>query len=167
MGTVISMQNELPILMVYRAKAMLLKCFNWIEGVLSPRSIGFIIKGLYLYHQATNDQESVRLIKVLSERLITHYDLTHDNDWQWYENYLTYANSVLPEAMLYSYLVTGSDPFKKVSLQSLDFLMSKQIINNRFRTISNQDWCHNEQTAKKYGKQSKDLADSINTLELF
>lgn len=167
LATLISMQQRLPKSMVNRAKVMLLKCFTWIEGVLSPRSIGFIIKGLYLYLQVENDQQAVKLIKILSDRLITHYDLNHDKDWQWYETYLTYANSVLPEAMLVAYLVTGSVGYKKVALQSLDFLMSKQIIDNRFRTISNQGWCHKDQIANQHGEQSIDVAYSISTLELF
>jgi hypothetical protein len=43
----------------------------------------------------------------LADELLCHYHINSDVNWCWYEDYMTYANNVLPEAMMYSYLVTG------------------------------------------------------------
>jgi hypothetical protein len=49
----------------------------------------------------------------LADELLRHYHINSDVNWCWYEDYMTYANNVLPEAMMYSYLVTGKMKYKK------------------------------------------------------
>jgi hypothetical protein len=39
----------------------------------------------------------------LADELLRHYHINSDVNC-WYEDYMTYANNVLPEAMMYSYL---------------------------------------------------------------
>ena len=71
---------------------------------------------------------------------ITSYNLNATDDWKWFENYMTYANSVLPEAMLYTYLITGKSAYKNVAIESFDFLLSKMFVNGYFKVISNKGW---------------------------
>ena len=168
LGTVISMHKDLPVNTVLRARKMMLAGFDRLHDFLSPRSIGFIIKGLYLYNQVEkNDRQSIEIFTKLSNRLISHYHHNATTSWPWFENYLTYANSILPESMLYAYLTTSSEAYKKVALESFDFLMSNQFDNKHFKTISNDGWYHKDQDNSNYGEQPIDVSYSINTLELF
>ena len=68
--------------------------------------MAFTIKGLYYYQTAIKDPETFKLVKTLANRLVQMYKHESSPDWEWFEGYLTYANSILPEAMLYAWLLT-------------------------------------------------------------
>ncbi|WP_299111318.1 glycosyltransferase [uncultured Winogradskyella sp.] len=167
LGTVVSLKEHLPKTFVTRAKLSLLRSIPWMSNILSPRAIGFVIKGLYLYNSADKDNNAVSIIKKLSKNLISNYDVNAIRSWNWFENYLTYANSVLPEAILYSYLVTGKDSYKRVAIESFDFLLSKMFINGHFKVISNQGWYKKDSIPSKFGEQPIDVSYTIQTLSLF
>ncbi|MFC4632993.1 glycosyltransferase [Dokdonia ponticola] len=167
LGMVISLKDVLPNGIVSKAESSLLRCFQWVENILSPRAIGFAIKGLYLYYTIKKDTYTISTIKKLSEHLITSYDVNAIKNWKWFENYLTYANSVLPEALLYTYLVTGNESYKKVAIESFDFLLSKMFINGHFKVISNKGWYQKDTIPKQYGEQPIDVSYTIQALDVF
>ena len=77
-----------------------------------------------------------------------------DNEWQWFESYLTYANSILPEAMLCAWLATGEPMYKEIARSSFDFLLSKTFNENSIKVISNKNWLHK-------GKESVHVAKRV------
>lgn len=167
LGTVISLKEYLPHETVVNAFNCFVKCLSWSRNIKSPRSIGFAIKGLYLYHSVTNDIQAVSIIKKLGKNLLEDYYLNVAEDWDWFEDKLTYANSILPEAMLYAYLITEEPIFKKVANKSFDFLLSKIFVNGDFKVISNNGWHHKNKEPEKYGEQPIDVAYTILTLDIF
>lgn len=167
LGTVVSLKEHLPRTFVTRAKLCFLQSSEWMRNVLSPRAIGFVIKGLYLYNSAKQDKDVISIIEKLSKNLISNYDVNAVKNWNWYENYLTYANSILPEAMLYSYLITKKDSYKRVAIESFDFLLSKIFVNGHFKVISNQGWYKKDSTPNQYGEQPIDVSYTIQTLDVF
>ena len=167
LGTVISLKEYLPHTTVVNAFNCFVKCLSWSSNIKSPRSIGFAIKGLYLYHSVTQDIQAVSTIKKLGKNLLAYYYLNATEDWNWFEDKLTYANSILPEAMLYSYLITEEPTFKKVAIKSFDFLLSKMFVNGDFKVISNKGWYHKNKEPQKYGEQPIDVAYTIQTLDIF
>jgi hypothetical protein len=44
--------------------------------------------------------------------------------WRWFESYMTYGNSILPEAILCAYLATEKMVYKEIA-NSVDFLLTK------------------------------------------
>lgn len=167
LGYVISLNNQLPKIIIDKAKVCLLKCSQWIPNLLSPRAIGFTIKGLYFYFEATQEQYIISIIEKLAKHLMTNYDINAIKNWKWFENYMTYANSILPEAMLYTYLVTGKKAFKKVAIESFDFLLSKMFYNGHFKVISNNGWYQKNRIPNQFGEQPIDVAYTIQALDAF
>ncbi|MFO7673033.1 MAG: glycosyltransferase [Lutibacter sp.] len=167
LGTVISLKQFLPQATVESAFNCLVKCLPWAANIQSPRSIAFAIKGLYLYHSVTNDIQAVSIIKKLGKNLLAEYYLNATEDWDWFEDRLTYANSILPEAMLYAYLITAEPTFKKVALNSFDFLLDKMFINGHFKVISNNGWYQKNKVPQQFGEQPIDVACTIQTLDVF
>jgi uncharacterized protein YyaL (SSP411 family) len=91
-------------------------------------------------------------------------------DWQWFESYLTYANSILPEAMLCAYLATGETVYKEIAKKSFDFLLSKIYRNGRIRVISNKGWLTKGEELnyeKVGGEQPIDVSYTILALSKF
>ncbi len=167
LGMVISLKDYLPGYIADKAIVCFMDTLPWVKNILSPRAIGFAIKGLYLYYSVTKQPEIVYIIEKLANNLISNYDINETKNWKWFENYLTYANSVLPEAMLYAYLVTEKLNYKSVAIDSFNFLLSKLFYENQFKVISNNGWFQKGITPNKYGEQPIDVSYTIQTLDLF
>ncbi|MFH6998619.1 glycosyltransferase [Flavobacterium sp. FlaQc-57] len=167
LGTVISNADILPEAISKKASQCLLNSLKWAETIQSPRSIGFATKGLYLYHTAVPNLYVSAIINKLNAKLLSNYEIHATNDWKWFENYMTYGNGILPESMLFAFLTTNKPIYKKVALDSLDFLMSKMFTNKTFKVISNNGWLHKDSEPHEYGEQPIDVAYTIHTLNSF
>lgn len=167
LGTVVSIGDLLPEAISKKASKVLLNSLKWAETIQSPRSIGFATKGLYLYNTAVPNLYVAAIINKLNAKLLSNYEIHASSDWKWFENYMTYGNGILPESMLFAYLVTNKPIYKKVALDSLDFLMSKMFVNKNFKVISNNGWLHKGEEPKEYGEQPIDVAYTIHTLNSF
>lgn len=167
LGTVMSIKDLLPEDTFLTARKILGKCLKWIPGIMSPRSVAFLIKGLYLSKGTIPTNQRRKLIVHLADKLVSRYDLNQDKEWQWFEEYLTYANSVLPEAMLYTYLVTENNNYKNIAIKSFDFLLNKIFVNNQFRSISNDGWHLKNERSKRYGEQPIEVGYTLEALENF
>ncbi|MFM2230944.1 MAG: hypothetical protein RL607_2202 [Bacteroidota bacterium] len=135
----------------------------------SPRAIAFTIKGLYYAHQ-TNAVDNREEIEALGNQLLRHFNDTATTDWAWFEPYLTYGNSILPEALLLAWKVTQKLEFKTVAMKSMDFLMSQIFNDNKIRVISNKGWLHAGQdrmTMSEGGEQPIDVAYAVMALDTF
>lgn len=167
LGTVVSLSDMLPEAIIKKATKCLLNSLKWAETIQSPRSIGFATKGLYLYHTAIPNLYVAAIINKLNAKLLANYEDTATEEWKWFENYLTYGNGILPESMLYAYLITNKPVYKKAALDSLDFLISKTFVNGNFKAISNQSWHHKGSEPHEYGEQPIDVTYTIQTLNTF
>lgn len=150
-----------------RAEAAFEKAMPNIPSFTSPRAIAFAIKGLYHYNIKNNDTVIQNLITELGDNLVSKFRGVSDTNWMWFEDYLTYANSVLPEAMLYAYLATGNTVFEKTAIMSFDFLLSMIYKDKQIRVISNQGWHNKGKASNRYGEQPIDVAYTVRTLALF
>ncbi|TCN54539.1 glycosyltransferase [Flavobacterium circumlabens] len=167
LGTVVSLGSLLPESITKKAAKCLLNSLKWAESIQSPRSIGFATKGLYLYHSAVPNLYVAAIINKLNAKLLSNYEISSTKDWKWFENYMTYGNGILPESMLYAYLVTNKPIYKKVALESLDFLISKTYKGDNFKVISNNGWYHKDSEPHEYGEQPIDVSYMIQTLNSF
>lgn len=167
LGTVISLKGYLPKEIIDLAIYCFMDSLPWVKNILSPRSIGFAIKGLYLYNEAIKDKHITFIIEKLAKNLISNYDENATIDWHWFENYMTYANSILPEAILYYYLISGKTVYKKIAVESFDFLLSKMFVDDHFKAISNKGWYQKDVEPNQYGEQPIDVSYIVQTLDLF
>ncbi|WP_264538085.1 glycosyltransferase [Flavobacterium sp. N1736] len=167
LGTVVSIGKILPEAIAKKASKCLLNALKWAETIQSPRSIGFATKGLYLYHSAVPNLYVAAIINKLNAKLLSNYEIHATKDWRWFEDYLTYGNGILPESMLCAYLVTNKPIYKKVALESLEFLISKTYNGDNFKVISNNGWYHKDSEPQEYGEQPIDVSYMIQTLNSF
>lgn len=67
---------------------------------------------------------------------------------------MTYANSVLPEALLLSWMDSGDEQYKVTAKLSFDFLLSKIFLTNMIKVVSNRSWMHKGEKADLYQLQA-------------
>lgn len=170
LGFLISNSAILPRKFTLKANKIIIKFSKNIENIHSTRAMAFIIKGLYYKNLAYPSIENKFQIEILANKMIQMYRHHTDSKWQWFEGYMTYANSILSEAILCAWLVTREETYKVIAEESFHFLLSKIINGNNINVISNKGWLHNGQEINpenKGGEQPIDVAYTVITLSKF
>jgi Glycosyltransferase len=167
LGYLVTAEGLLPGEIISDAVEMIKKIIPHVESMHSTRSMAFSLKGLYHFNSSIESPDYTSLIITLANRLVQMYRHESAEKWEWFEGYLTYANSILPEVMLYAWLVTGDTKYKDIARTSLDFLLSQTFNENGIEVISNKNWSIRGQKAGRFGEQPIDVAYTIMTLSKF
>ena len=167
LGYLISAKGLLSGKIISGANAILQKTIPRAESIYSTRAMAFTIKGLYFYHSAIKSPGNLSLIKTLANRLVQMYKHESVAKWDWFEGYLTYANSILPEAMLYAWLLTGETIYKDIATSSFNFLLSQTFNDNGIEVISTKTGCKKDRKPGNLREQPIDVAYTIMTLSKF
>ena len=177
-GYLISRRESFPASfkkIIVTAQELLQQALLNVDKIHSTRAMAFIIKGLYFVNTVEENSSHIEIIKKLANRLVQMYRHEALPSWRWFEGYLTYANSVLPEAMLCAYMVTDDLVYKKIAKESFDFLLSKTFSENAIKIISNKGWLHKNEALQLIassdlhlgGEQPIDVAYTILALSKF
>lgn len=170
LGYLVSMADQLAADLKEDAAAVLQTAIPALIDMNSTRAMAFTIKGLYYSNTKVPAARNISLINKLADRLVQMYRHEAEGDWQWFESYLTYANSILPEALLCAWLATGKASHKEIASSSFHFLLSKTFNTKRIKVISNKNWLHKEiepVQAVIGGEQPIDVAYTIIALSKF
>ena len=166
----ISIGSLLPDLLVTQAETTMKEALIGIKKINSTRAMAFIIKGVYYSQLKRPLDENLLTIKLLADKLVQMYRHEADRDWLWFESYLTYANSILPEAMLCAWLSTGNILYKEIAQASFGFLLAKTFKDNSIQVISNKTWMHKGEVKLPFvpgGEQPIDVAYTVIALSKF
>jgi len=168
LGYLISLGDLLPEALITDAETIMQNTLLNVNNIYSTRAMAFIIKGFYyrnLKHQSVQNES---LIIKLANRLVQLYRHEADEGWDWFESYLSYANSILPEALLCAWLATGDVVYKEIAKSSFDFLVSKTFNGKDIKVISHTTWLYkNEHPAQLAGEQPIDVAYTVLALSKF
>ena len=167
LGFVISLSSILPNEIVLSAEIVLKRALVNFGKVHSTRAMAFAIKGLYYSRNGKRFNNNTELVIILANRLVQMYKHESNPKWEWFEGYLTYANSVLPESLLYAWLMTGDQQYKDIAKSSLNFLLSLTFNEQGIAVISNRSWMKRGEQTSQFGEQPIDAAYTIMTLGLF
>ncbi len=170
LGFLLSKADILPAHLINIGMQVFDRAIICIDKIYSTRAMGFIIKGLFYKNNTFPSSENTALITTLANRFVQMYKHESDESWKWFESYFTYANSILSEALLCAYLVTGSTEYKNIAKESFDFLLSKIFINDKIKVISNKTWMQKNidySGDPVGGEQPIDVAYTILALDKF
>ena len=120
LGFVCSLKDILPVNVIIEVERLLRIAIPNLENIHSTRSMAFIIKGLHYQ----NRKENKYLLELFANRLVQMYKHETIDGWNWFEDSLTYGNSLLPEALLCAYMSTYNEEYKRIAVESFDFLLS-------------------------------------------
>lgn len=162
--------EELPIGFIGDIEDTIDKATQNAGNMYSTRAMAFTIKGLHYRSINYKNKFDFQLISLLADRLVQMYRHEQEHDWNWFESYLTYANSLLPEALLCAWITTNNPAYKSIAKDSFDFLLSKIINEDKINVISNKNWFTKgdiHEPTNKGGEQPIDVAYTILALEKF
>jgi hypothetical protein len=93
----------------------------------SPRAWAFTLLGIHEYFKRLSGDRLVAQVRdTLTVRLLELFDRTATDDWQWFEEVLSYDNARLPQALIQSATISGNARALEVGLRSLRWLMALQ-----------------------------------------
>jgi hypothetical protein len=170
LGYLISLEDYFPNDIIVQAIELMERSLLHVNKMHSTRAMAFVIKGIYYYQLKYPTAQNVLVINTLADRLVQMYRHEAKPHWQWFESYLTYGNSILPEAMLCAWHITNVNIYKFIAKSSFDFLLSKIFVADKIKVISNKGWLQKGNESKEItagGEQPIDVAYTILALYKF
>jgi glycosyltransferase involved in cell wall biosynthesis len=165
LGYLHSLKDILPDSLLIKSTELVNIALPQLLKIHSTRAMAFIIKGLHYI----DNEECLEVLDELANRMALMYKHEKNNQWFWFERYLTYANGLLPEAMLCAYTSTYNEDYRIIALESFDFLLSIILPDDRIKVISNKGWLMKDSNNFQQigGEQPIDVAYTILALERF
>ncbi len=107
-----------------------IRAIGHLEGMSSPRTIAYGVLSLsyYLDYKPT-DEAMLNLLDRMCSRLIEHYDDSREEGWNWFENYLTYSNGILPFALFRALNHLNKEKIRSAATESTNFLAQQTIMD--------------------------------------
>ena len=170
LGYLVSISDLLPKDLYSDLQITMQKSLICVDKIHSPRAMSFIIKGLHYSNKHSKKFFSTMTIEYLANRLVQMFRHEAKPNWEWFESYLTYGNSTLPEAMLCAYQETGNVIYRDIAKKSFDFLLSKIFTETQIKVVSNKGWMSNHSKKNQTqigGEQPIDVAYTIIALSQF
>jgi uncharacterized protein YyaL (SSP411 family) len=136
-----TLASEAPTLMKSLAKEVFDNGLPSSIEFQSPRAKAFTLLGLTMYHREfKNDENLLKTIKHFADALINQYTAESDEEWCWFESYLTYSNPRLPQSLFEAYNVLGNEKYLEAAEASLNFLIKTSFSDNFFQPIGSNGW---------------------------
>ncbi len=161
LGFLISKCSDMIGISVVAVEKNLMLALPYIEEIHSTRAMAFTIKGLYYANTVLKSEKISDIIKLLANRMLQMFRHESEENWFWFESYLTYANSVLPEALLCAWQDSKEVIYKETAKKAFDFLLSLTFQEDKIRVISNRTWLHRGEETGTHGEQPIDVAYTI------
>jgi hypothetical protein len=127
LGTVIGRTDIAP----YRGMAVRLfdGALSAVEQTTSCRTWAFALLGLQEYlSRFSGDRKAQRTREILANRLMHELEIAAGPGWPWFEDVLSYANAVLPHALLISGEAMNNKEMIRGGLDALEWLADIQCL---------------------------------------
>ncbi len=106
-----------------------------------PRAMAYALLGFWYFLQKYEGATAIRrLLVAFSDRLVEEYEKNREKDWRWFNGAITYGNAKIPQALLMAYQLTGTERYREVGLESLDFLTEEMYNGDYFNLVGNSRW---------------------------
>ena len=94
---------------------------------MSPRALAFTLIGIDEYlRRFGGDRRANQIRESLTAKLMQRYADAATDDWQWFEEVVSYANAKLPHAMILSGRCLNNEPMLELGLKTLRWLIKIQ-----------------------------------------
>lgn len=127
-----------------------------IPTLSSPRAMAFTIIGI-----SQLGKNYYQPLRQLTDKLSSLYLDTATEGWYWFEDYVTYCNAALPQAMLLAYQALGKNSYLHIGLESLSFLSDRLLSSGKLTLVGNQGWWQRGGKPAAFDEQPVDAAHMV------
>lgn len=124
----------------HHANHLFEKLLPSLDNLTHPRALAYAVIGL-VYHTKTSESlEVIEKMKYCAEKLYALFERQIDDDWQWFDEKVSYANSRIPQAMIQAGMFLNNDAWVRQGLKILDWLIAHQFHHGVFSPVGNNGW---------------------------
>lgn len=106
------------------------------------------------------DEKIIFEINQLAQSVVDAYKEHKDENWNWFEDILTYDNAILPLALLHHFEATGNIESYQIAMESIEFINGFSFDNGYLNPVGNDGWM------KKHGKNPIYDQQAIETMAM-
>lgn len=148
-------QTGLPCGIRQAADYLLRETVSGCRSLQYPRAKAYAILGLAKWEGAES------MVNQTAFDLANAYEHHADGQWQWFEDRLTYCNSILPWSMMEAYSVSMQKRYLEIGLESLNFLALKTFRQGIFRPIGCNGWLEKDKKASEFDQQPVEACEML------
>lgn len=130
-----------------------------ISSLISPRAKAYSIIGL----AQLEDKKTRNLAYDLARSLCAQYDEHSSGHWKWFEDIVTYCNSILPWSLILAYKVTGEKKFFKTAKESLEFIEGITFRCGYFKPVGCNGWLVKGGEPAEFDEQTVEACETVLT----
>lgn len=139
------------------AETLLQRVRPGIDRLHFLRSKAYALAGLCLRGRQEDDPAA----RALADGLMQAYARTAGAGWHWFEDEVTYANAVLPWALLLAAVRLGEPRCRQIGLESLQFLVGQTFTDSGFCPVGCQGWLRRGGRPARYDQQPLEAAGTF------
>ncbi|NPV12211.1 MAG: glycosyltransferase [Ignavibacteria bacterium] len=134
-----------------------------IPDLTSPRAWAFGLLGINEYlHKMSGDRLVLSIRDLLVDKLMKLYSNVADADWKWFENYLTYDNAKISQALIVSGYDMRNSEVLSVGIETLKWLINQQLTEKgNFSPIGSEGWFTRGGEKARYDQQPVSTCDAV------
>jgi hypothetical protein len=131
----------------------------------SPRARVYTILGLKGYHVAFPTNSNIVENCETHATFLTNLFFSHsEEDWIWFEPYLTYANARIPQSLFHAHNMTKDDLYRDIAVNSLNFLVGTHFNNGVFMPVGTNGWYMKKGKKATYDQQPIEASCMVEAL---
>ena len=160
----ISSQEFIPKHIRQRALKRFKKSLPLLKKIKAPRSVAFAMSGLYYYLKMFPKDKGLKTeFKKMASRLSELYEQNASYNWHWFEDFFSYSNSKLSEALFSAYDLLKDEKYLKIAKSSLKFLDSITFEPDYYAPIGQNGWYFKNKKRSYFDQQPEDTATMVQT----
>lgn len=145
------------------AMRLFLDALPIVEHFTSPRAWGYTVLGIEAYLSVYGGDISVRKLRdELAKKIYELFKNNASDEWAWCENKATYANAILPHALILAGKESPNEKMYEVGIKALEWLLKVQTAEDGHLTIiGNNGWLDKEGNRSMFDQQPVEVKSLI------
>lgn len=113
-------------------------CF---ERLKSIRGIANTMTGIsYYLRRNSTDEGMIQQLRTMAYTLVNYYKNNRNDDWEWFEDVITYDNGMLPLALFHAAEILNDEEILSVANRTMNFLTKLTQRDGYLSIIGNEKW---------------------------
>ncbi|MCC7232044.1 MAG: glycosyltransferase [Bacteroidia bacterium] len=113
-------------------------CF---ERLKSIRGLANTMTGIsYYLRRNSTDEGMIQQLRTMAYTLVNYYKNNRNDDWEWFEDVITYDNGMLPLALFHAAEILNDEEILSVANRTMNFLTKLTQRDGYLSIIGNEKW---------------------------
>ncbi len=135
---------------------------RYVKNLKNLRGIASTIIGLsYYLKKFPEDNNAKTMVYEMTNKIIDKYNLNKSDDWNWFEDILTYDNAIIPLSLFHASGLFLDEKIIEVAVESSAFLENVIMKNGYIKPVGSKGWYRKGGECADYAQQCVDVMGMI------